>query len=136
MQSFIWKALVGVAFTGGLMALGAGVAYADNTTSGDDGTGSGSQAVIGLDLPITLGGNSISLSPTFRRRPLDLSVATGMTGSCLLCDVGDYRCSGSVLQTCDNDQLGFHDVMDCGTVDQCDEAGKQCLTSGTGGAPG
>ena len=61
MQSFIWKALLGVAFTGGLMALGAGVAYADNTTSGDDGTGSGSQAVIGLNLPITVGGNAISV---------------------------------------------------------------------------
>ena len=61
MQSFIWKALVGVAFTGGLLAVGAGVAYADNTTSGDDGTGSGSQAVIGLNLPITLGGNAISV---------------------------------------------------------------------------
>lgn len=61
MKSFIWKALVGVAFTGGMLALGAGVAYADNTTSGDDGTGSGSQAVVGLNLPITLGGNAISV---------------------------------------------------------------------------
>src|SRR3954470_12139340 len=61
MHSFIWKGLIGVAFTGGLMALGAGVAYADNTTSGDDGTGSGSQAVLGLNLPITLGGNAISV---------------------------------------------------------------------------
>ena len=61
MQSFIWKALIGAAFTGGLMALGAGVAYADNTTSGDDGTGSGSQAVVGLNLPVTLGGNAISV---------------------------------------------------------------------------
>jgi hypothetical protein len=61
MKSYIWKGLIGVAFTGGLMALGAGVAYADNTTSGDDGTGSGSQAVIGLNLPITLGGSAISI---------------------------------------------------------------------------
>ncbi len=61
MQSFIWKALIGVAFTGGLLAVGAGVAYADNTTSGDSGTGSGSQAVIGANLPITLGGNAISV---------------------------------------------------------------------------
>ncbi len=61
MKSYIWKGLIGVAFTGGLMALGAGGAYADNTTSGDDGTGSGSQAVIGLNLPITVGGNAISV---------------------------------------------------------------------------
>ncbi len=61
MQSFIWKALIGVAFTGGLLAVGAGVAYADNNTSGDSGTGSGSQAVIGANLPITLGGNAISV---------------------------------------------------------------------------
>jgi hypothetical protein len=61
MQSFIWKALIGAAFTGGLLAVGAGVAYADTNTSGDDGTGSGSQAVIGANLPITLGGNAISV---------------------------------------------------------------------------
>ena len=61
MKSFIWKGLIGVAFTGGLLALGAGVAYADNTTSGDDGTGSGSQAVLGLNLPVTIGGNAISV---------------------------------------------------------------------------
>jgi hypothetical protein len=61
MQSFIWKALIGVAFTGGLLAVGAGVAYADDNTSGDSGTGSGSQAVIGANLPITLGGNAISV---------------------------------------------------------------------------
>jgi hypothetical protein len=61
MQSFIWKALIGVAFTGGLVALGAGAAYADNTTSGDDGTGSGSQAIIGLNSPVSIGGNSVSV---------------------------------------------------------------------------
>jgi len=40
-----------------------------------------------------------------------------------------------VLQTCDNNRLGFHDVMDCGTMDLCDEPGKQCLPAGTAGAP-
>ncbi|HEY4225089.1 MAG TPA: hypothetical protein VGM70_04700 [Pseudolysinimonas sp.] len=61
MHSYIWKGLIGVAFTGGLLALGAGVAYADSTTSGDDGTGSGSQAVVGLNLPISIGGSSVSV---------------------------------------------------------------------------
>jgi hypothetical protein len=61
MRTYIWKGLIGVAFTGGLLALGAGVAHADTITSGDDGTGSGSQAVIGLTLPITIGGNGISI---------------------------------------------------------------------------
>ena len=61
MNGIIKRGLWTVLVTGGLLALGAGVAYADDTTSGDDGVGSGSQALLGLNLPISVGGNGISI---------------------------------------------------------------------------
>jgi hypothetical protein len=53
--------------------------------------------------------------------------ANGTMGQCLLCDPGDYRCSGSLLQTCSADQLSFDLVEDCGDPTLCDKAGKTCL---------
>jgi len=61
MNGFIKRGLLTVLVTGGFLALGAGVAYADDTTDGSDGTGSGSQALLGINLPITVGGNGISV---------------------------------------------------------------------------
>ncbi|MEO5921674.1 MAG: hypothetical protein ABIQ01_11090 [Pseudolysinimonas sp.] len=61
MNGFIKRGLLTVLVTGGFLALGAGVAYADDTTDGSNGTASGSQAVLGINLPITIGGNGISV---------------------------------------------------------------------------
>lgn len=61
MNGFIKRGLLTVLVTGGFLALGAGVAYADDNTDGSNGTASGSQAVLGATLPITIGGNGISV---------------------------------------------------------------------------
>lgn len=61
MNGIIKRGLLTVLVTGGFLALGAGVAYADDTTDGSDGVGSGSQAVLGFNVPITVGGNGISV---------------------------------------------------------------------------
>ena len=61
MNGIIKRGLLTVLVTGGFLALGAGVAYADDTTDGSDGTASGTQAVLGINLPITIGGNGISV---------------------------------------------------------------------------
>ncbi|HWI32999.1 MAG TPA: chaplin family protein, partial [Lapillicoccus sp.] len=60
MHTFIKRALLGVVIGGGLALGGASLAHADET-SGDDGLLSGTQAVLGVDLPITIGGNGISV---------------------------------------------------------------------------
>jgi len=61
MNKYVSRGLMTVLFTGGLLALGAGVAHADDTTSGENGIGSGSQAFVELGTPVTISGNSISL---------------------------------------------------------------------------
>jgi hypothetical protein len=61
MNGFIKRGLLTVLVTGGFLALGAGVAYADDTTDGSDGILSGTQGLLGVDLPITIGGNGISV---------------------------------------------------------------------------
>ena len=61
MNGIIKRGLLTVLVTGGFLALGAGVAYADDVTDGSNGTASGSQAVLGINLPITIGGNGISV---------------------------------------------------------------------------
>ena len=64
MNKIITRGLITLAVSGGLVLLGAGVAYADgngNSTSGQDGTASGTQALLGVDLPVTVGGNGISV---------------------------------------------------------------------------
>jgi hypothetical protein len=61
MNGFIKRGLLTVLVTGGFLALGVGVAHADDTTDGSDGILSGTQALLGLDLPITVGGNAISV---------------------------------------------------------------------------
>lgn len=61
MNGIIKRGLLTVLVTGGFLALGAGVAHADDVTDGSNGTASGSQAVLGINLPITIGGNGISV---------------------------------------------------------------------------
>ncbi len=46
---------------GGLIAVGAGVAHADETTSGHDGLLSGNQIVVPVQVPITVNGNAIAV---------------------------------------------------------------------------
>ena len=60
MKRLALRALYATLFAGGLTLLGAGVAHASET-SGDDGILSGTQAGISIELPVTLGGNAISL---------------------------------------------------------------------------
>ena len=61
MNTYVSRGLLTVLVTGGFLALGAGVAHADTGTSGDDGVASGTQGILGIQLPISLGGNSISI---------------------------------------------------------------------------
>src|SRR5690606_9398082 len=61
MNKYVSRGLWTVLATGGFMALGVGVAHADTGTTGDDGIASGTQGILGIELPVQLGGNSISL---------------------------------------------------------------------------
>jgi hypothetical protein len=60
MNKTVSRALWGAFFVGGLTVLGAGAAHAADT-SGEDGTASGNQVGILGDLPVTIGGNSVSI---------------------------------------------------------------------------
>jgi len=61
MNKYVSRGLWTVLVTGGFMALGVGVANADTGTSGQDGIASGTQGILGIELPIQLGGNAISV---------------------------------------------------------------------------
>ena len=60
MRRTVKRVLLGALIGGGLAFAGATVAQAAET-SGDDGTASGTQALIGVTLPVTIGGNGISI---------------------------------------------------------------------------
>lgn len=61
MNKYVSRGLWTVLVTGGFMALGVGVAHADTGTTGEDGIASGTQGILGIELPVQLGGNAISL---------------------------------------------------------------------------
>ena len=62
MRTFYKRALWGTLIAGGITLLGATAANAaDNTTSGQDGILSGTQALVSVSAPITVSGNSVSL---------------------------------------------------------------------------
>ncbi|TPX05666.1 hypothetical protein FJ656_05305, partial [Schumannella luteola] len=61
MNKYVSRGLWTVLVTGGFMALGVGVAHADSGTSGQDGVASGTQGILGIELPVQLGGNAISV---------------------------------------------------------------------------
>lgn len=61
MNKYVSRGLWTVLVTGGFMALGVGVANADTGTSGQDGIASGTQGILGIELPVQLGGNAISV---------------------------------------------------------------------------
>lgn len=61
MNKIVSRGLWTVLATGGFMALGVGVAHADTTTDGTESIGSGNQGLLGISIPITVSGNSISL---------------------------------------------------------------------------
>ncbi len=61
MNKIISRGLWTVLVTGGFLALGAGVAHADDTTDGSDGILSGTQGLLGINLPVNVGGNAISV---------------------------------------------------------------------------
>ena len=60
MRKIYSRAILGALIGGGLAVVGAGMANAAET-SGTDGLLSGDQAIISVDLPITLGGNAVSV---------------------------------------------------------------------------
>src|SRR3546814_5979811 len=59
MRRFMKRALLGALVGGGIAVLGAGVASAAET-SGDDGLLSGTQGLVSVAVPVTVGGNAIS----------------------------------------------------------------------------
>ncbi|SKB03296.1 Small secreted domain [Agreia bicolorata] len=61
MKKIVLRGLYFTLFVGGLSCLGVAAANAADTTSGDDGLLSGTQAAIGLEVPVDLSGNSISI---------------------------------------------------------------------------
>jgi hypothetical protein len=61
MNKYVSRGLWTVLVTGGFMALGVGVAHADTGTSGTDGIASGTQGILGIEIPAQLGGNAISV---------------------------------------------------------------------------
>lgn len=60
MHTYVKRALLGVLIGGGITLFGSVAAQAAET-SGDDGIGSGTQALISVDLPVTVSGNAISV---------------------------------------------------------------------------
>ena len=60
MRTFIKRALLGVVVGGGIALAGAGMAQAAET-DGDDGLLSGTQILPSIEVPITVGGNAISV---------------------------------------------------------------------------
>lgn len=60
MRTIHSRVLMGALIGGGLAILGTGMAHAADT-SGADGLLSGDQAVISVDLPVTVGGNAVSV---------------------------------------------------------------------------
>ncbi len=60
MRTFIKRALWGALIGGGIVVFGAAAAQAADT-SGDNGLLSGTQALVGLDIPLTVSGTSLSL---------------------------------------------------------------------------
>lgn len=102
MNKFVSRGLWTVLATGGFMALGVGVAHADTGTSGEDGIASGTQGILGIQLPIQLGGNAISIlgdadssgastsAPAADSSPTDSTSGAGGTasGTQLLPDLG------------------------------------------------
>gem|GEM_PF-2015993 len=73
MNKYVSRGLWTLVLTGGFMALGVGVAHADTGTSGDHGVASGTQGILGIELPISLGGNSISLFGNASSQPAPAS---------------------------------------------------------------
>lgn len=47
-------------------------------------------------------------------------------GTCLVCNPGQYRCSGGVIQQCNATHTGFTQVVDCGSSALCNPAGPPC----------
>ena len=60
MRTFIKRALLGTLLAGGITLLGATVANAAETT-GEDGLLSGTQALLDVNLPVTISGTSLSV---------------------------------------------------------------------------
>lgn len=86
MNKVVSRALWGAFFVGGLTVLGAGAAHAADT-SGENGAASGNQIGILGELPVTIGGNAISIlgdsesSGTSMAATTDASSATGSSAT-------------------------------------------------------
>jgi len=92
MNTYVSRGLLTVLVTGGFLALGAGVAHADTGTSGGDGVASGTQGILGIQLPISLGGNSISIFGNASSTDAATTAPSGSGGS-----TGTTSGSGGIL---------------------------------------
>ena len=143
MNKLVSRGLWTVLATGGFLALGVGVAHADTTTEGSDGIGSGTQGILGLSIPVTVTGNSITLigdSASSGTQTTDTTTASGsnattsglgslLGGTQLLGDVGiPVTVAGNSLTLIGNSNTTGATV-NTGTAG----TGSGAATTGTGG---
>ncbi|WP_136588242.1 chaplin family protein, partial [Microbacterium hydrothermale] len=94
MRKFYSRALLGALVGGGLAVLGCGIANAAET-SGADGLLSGDQAGISVDLPVTVGGNAVSLIGDSHSEDADTSAPAPDAAPVTTTDGGDGVASGN-----------------------------------------
>ncbi|HEY6081404.1 MAG TPA: hypothetical protein VIW29_21465, partial [Polyangiaceae bacterium] len=63
--------------------------------------------------------------------------ASGTTGYCYVCDADEHRCTGSLLEVCNPERLGFALEEDCVDPSLCMATGSSgsCLSGGGGAGP-
>lgn len=147
MNTYVSRGLWTVLLTGGFLALGAGVAHADSGTSGENGIASGTQGILGIELPVQLGGNAISIlgdtdsSGATTGAPAGDAASSGGTsgsgsllgGTQLLTELGvPVTLGGNAISV-----LGDASSSGAGTVSgESSTGGQEGSTSGTAGLLG
>ncbi|MEV7763791.1 chaplin family protein, partial [Microbacterium sp. NPDC089180] len=94
MRKFYSRALLGALVGGGLAVLGCGIANAAET-SGADGLLAGDQAAISVDLPVTVGGNAVSLIGDSHSEDADTSAPAPDAAPVATTDGSDGVASGN-----------------------------------------
>ncbi len=94
MRKFYSRALLGALVGGGLAVLGCGIANAAET-SGADGLLSGDQAAISVDLPVTIGGNAVSVIGDSHSEDADTSAPAPDAAPVTTTDGSDGAASGN-----------------------------------------
>ncbi|WP_230006887.1 hypothetical protein, partial [Microbacterium sp. Bi128] len=94
MRKIYSRAILGALIGGGLVVVGTGMAHAAET-SGTDDLLSGDQAIISVDLPVTLGGNAVSLLGDSHSSDATTSVPASQPAPDVTTDGGDGIGSGN-----------------------------------------